>query len=427
MLSRNKLKPELVYYSLNGAGTLARSVIYTIMTIYLVTKVHLDPLQLVLVGTVLEAVYFLSEVATGVVADTYSRRLSVIIGTFLFGAAYLVQGLLPVFGFILLGEAVRSIAEAFVSGATEAWLADEVGEEAVGPILIRSGQINRVVGIGGTVLSVVLASWSLELPILLGGAIFIGLGVFLALCMSEAGFKPAPQAKRSHWQSMTGTFRQGVQVLRASHILIALVFVSAVTGISSEGFDRLWEAHLLTNFTFPTLGGWLKPVAWFGIIGVAENLVSLAVTEFNRRRLEQVSRNPIRTARWLMVFSALTIAAGIAFAWAGNFALVLAVLLLRGVFFSIQWPLYDTWLIQRVQPEVRATVISMLGQANAIGQVAGGPGVGAAGKFGSLRLALVLSALLFAPAPVMYGWVLRRENTEAANIAASEPAAQAAD
>jgi DHA3 family tetracycline resistance protein-like MFS transporter len=423
MLSRNKLKPELVYYSLNGAGTLARSVIYTVMTIYLVTKVHLDPLQLVLVGTVLEAVYFLSEVPTGVVADTYSRRLSVIIGTFMFGAAYLVQGLLPVFAFILLGEAVRSVGEAFVSGATEAWLADEVGEEAVGPILIRSGQINRGVGIAGTILSVVMAGWSLELPILLGGAIFLGLGVFLLLFMGEAGFKPVPQAERSHWQSMTGTFRQGVQVLRASHILIALVFVSAVTGISSEGFDRLWEAHLLTNFTFPALGGWLKPVAWFGIIGVAENLVSLAVTEFNRRRLEGVSRDPIRTARWLMVFSALTIAAGIGFAWAGNFAVVLGILLLRGVFFSIQAPIYDTWLIQHVRPEVRATVISMLGQANAIGQVSGGPGVGAVGKFGSLRLALVLSALLFTPAPVMYGWVLRKETASQAQIHLAEQSA----
>jgi hypothetical protein len=40
----------------------------------------LNPLQLVLVGTVLEATAFLAEIPTGVLADVYSRRWSVIVG-----------------------------------------------------------------------------------------------------------------------------------------------------------------------------------------------------------------------------------------------------------------------------------------------------------------------------------------------------------
>ena len=38
------------------------------------------PLQLVLVGTTLELACFLFEIPTGIVADLYSRRLSVVIG-----------------------------------------------------------------------------------------------------------------------------------------------------------------------------------------------------------------------------------------------------------------------------------------------------------------------------------------------------------
>jgi MFS transporter, DHA3 family, tetracycline resistance protein len=316
--------------------------------------------------------------------------------------------LVPVFLAILAAEMVRAVGEAFLSGATEAWLADEAGEENIGPIFIRSGQISRVVNIAGTLGVVAMASWQLNLPILMAGGLYLALGVFLALFMSERGFKPAPRQERSNWQIMFATFRQGTRVVRTSTILIVVLLISAVWGISSEGYDRLWEAHLLNNITFPVLGD-LQPVVWFGVISIIGSLLSLVVTEANRRRLEQVSRNPARTARWLMVLSALTILTGLGLAWSGNFLLAFTVLMVRGVVGSFSWPLYDAWLIQHIRPEVRATVISMMGQVNAIGQVAGGPGVGAVGKFASIRAALTVSALLYLPAPFLYGWVLRRD------------------
>lgn len=402
-----KLRPDLVYYILNGTMSLASSM-FVVLTVYYVNSVGMDPLQLVLVGTVLEATYFLFEIPTGIVADVYSRRLSVIIGVFILGVAWLLTGLVPVFLAILIAEAVRAVGEAFLSGATEAWLADEVGEENVGTIFIRSGQISRVVHIAGTLAIVALASWRLNLPVLLAGSLYLALGLFLALFMGEHGFKPVPRQERSNWQIMFSTFRQGTRVVRASRILIVVLLISAAWGISSEGYDRLWEAHLLTNFSFPLIGN-LEPVVWFGVISISGSLLSLAVTEANRRRLERVSRNPTRTARWLMVLSALTLLTGIALAWSGNFALAFAVLMARGVVGSFSWPLYDAWLIQHIRPEVRATVISMMGQVNAIGQVAGGPGVGAIGKFASIRLALTVSALLYLPAPFLYGWALRRD------------------
>jgi DHA3 family tetracycline resistance protein-like MFS transporter len=224
--------------------------------------------------------------------------------------------------------------------------------------------------------------------------------------MSEEGFTPVQNRDRNTWQTMFSTFRQGAGVIRASIVLIAVLLVSLSQGISSEGYDRLWEAHLLTNFTFPGLGN-LEPVVWFGVISITGSLLSLVVTETNRRRLELVSQKPQRTARWLMVLSIFTILTGLGLAWSGNFVLAFSVLMARHVVGSITWPLYDAWLIQHIRPEVRATVISMMGQANAIGQVAGGPGVGAVGKFASIRAALTVSALLFIPAPLLYGWLLR--------------------
>jgi DHA3 family tetracycline resistance protein-like MFS transporter len=73
-----------VYLILQGATALFFSMVFTVNLVYQATVVHLDPLQLVLVGTLLESVVFICEVPTGVVADVYSRRLSIIIGTTVF-------------------------------------------------------------------------------------------------------------------------------------------------------------------------------------------------------------------------------------------------------------------------------------------------------------------------------------------------------
>jgi hypothetical protein len=71
------------------------------------------------VGTTLEGCIFLFEVPTGVVADVYSRRLSIIIGFFLIGAGFIVEGSFPVFGAVLLSQVFWGIGYTFTSGATE--------------------------------------------------------------------------------------------------------------------------------------------------------------------------------------------------------------------------------------------------------------------------------------------------------------------
>jgi DHA3 family tetracycline resistance protein-like MFS transporter len=413
-----KWPAEPVYYLLSGGVTLAQASMYTILAVYYVTRVGMNPLQLVLVGTLLETTVLLCEVPTGIVADTFSRRLSVVIGMFVLGAAWLLEGSLPLFAMILLAEVIRGVGETFLSGATDAWLAGEVGEEQVGRIYLRSGQINRLVGLAGIAASVALASIQLNLPVLAGGGLYLALGICLALVMPERGFaRPAADgqrpgldaitsAERTAWQTMSHTFRQGALVVRRSSILLSLFAVSAIAGAASEGFDRLWEAHLLANFTFPSLGA-LKPVVWFGVIEAGSNLFSLATTELFRRRLEVTSRQPAATARVLLVLEVLSAASVIAFGLAGNFPLALAALGIKAALAALSDPLYNAWLIQNTDPQVRATVLSMLSQSNALGQIAGGPGVGLIGTLVSLRAALVTAGALLSPTILVYARVLR--------------------
>jgi MFS transporter, DHA3 family, tetracycline resistance protein len=237
----------------------------------------------VLVGTMLESVAFLAEAPTGLVADVYSRRLSIIIGLFLTGAGFLLEGGVPPFAAILASQVLWGIGSTFTSGATAAWLADEVGERAAASIYLRASRVGQVGALTGTFASVALASVRLNLPIVMGSGAFIGLAVFLALLMPEDGFRPAPATERNSFQKMGYTFSAGTAIIRASPVLLTILGTIIFRGAASEAFDRLWQPHFVQDLAIPPLGQF-KPIVWFGVISAAVSLLSLGATECVRRR-----------------------------------------------------------------------------------------------------------------------------------------------
>jgi len=388
-----------VYLRIEGALNLFSQMAWTVWTVYLVQVAHLDPFQLVLVGSVLEATAFLFEVPTGVVADTFSRRLSVIIGFFLTGAGIALTGATTNFAVILIAQVIAGIGFTFSSGAFQAWIADEVGEEHLPQVFLRATQVIRVGALVGIAASVTLGSIQLYLPLVMGGGLMMALAVYLVFVMPETGFKPAPRGERTTWQAMGHTFREGVAAVRVQPRLLTFLAIAVFLGMTSEGFDRLGDAHLLTNFKFPDLAG-LQPIVWFGVIDAGGMLLGIATAEIARRRLSLHRREVV--VRVLVVFTTLRIISVVGFAFVGNFWLALGFLWSRTVFISLSRPLYDAWLTQSIDSRVRATVLSMSAQADAIGQIAGGPGIGWVGKSVSLRAAIALSGLLLTPVLALY-------------------------
>jgi DHA3 family tetracycline resistance protein-like MFS transporter len=401
-----KLNAYPTYFILAGASAFFFTLVFTVNLIYQVTLVGLNPLQLVLVGTVLEITVFLGEVPTGVLADVYSRRLSIIIGMLLIGAGFLLEGAIPSFTAILLAQLLWGLGATFTSGATEAWLADEVGEAKAGPAYLRGAQMGQLGSLLGIVVSIALASLTqVNIPILVGGGLFLGLALFLIVVMPEQGFTPTPTGDRNSWHSMAQTLRSGVGLVRTSPLLLTILGIGAIYGMFSEGLDRLWTAHLLHNFTLPSLG-WFEPIVWFGIIDGVAMLISILTTELARRRLD-TNHQPSVT-RLLFFINTLLLTSVITFALAGNFTVALLALWLITPLRELNAPLQTAWINQGLDPKIRATIISIRNQADAIGQIAGGPVVGAIGTFGSLRLALTVAGLALSPALLLYTWTIRR-------------------
>ena len=389
-----------LFLFLSGSHAFLFTMMSFIHAIYRVEAAHLNPLQLVLLGTALEVVIFIFEVPTGLVADVYSRRLSVIIGYTIIGLAFVLQGSLPFFLPILLGEMLWGLGWTFISGAEDAWLADEIGEERLGTAYLRASQTGRIGALMGILVSSALGTRDLALPILISGAAYVVLAFFLGLFMPETGFRPTPRGERSSWGQMAATFRDGLGLVRGSRVLTLILVIGLFFGLSSEGLDRLWHAHLLAHFTFPDIGRLQGPVPWFGALGVASLVLGLIVTETIQRRIDV--ENTGRALRAQFALNLVIVVSVVVFGVATRLPVALLAILAIQVFRGANGPLYRAWINKQIEPRVRATVLSMNGQVDAIGQVLGGPGMGWLATAYSTRATMVAVAILLSPVLLLY-------------------------
>jgi predicted MFS family arabinose efflux permease len=194
---------------------------------------------------------------------------------------------------------------------------------------------------------------------------------------------------------MVDTFRAGVSAIRVRPLLLTLILITFFFAAQSESYDRLWTAHLLDNFTLPGFGQ-VSEVVWFGILRLSALAVAFFLIRGVRRRIN--TEDAPAVARGLTVVTVLLIVLFIVFANAQSVWLALFCVLLIGPLRELLSPLRLTLINRGLEPSVRATVISMDGQTDAIGQISGGPILGIVGRELGVRIAMSLGALLLIPA-----------------------------
>ena len=113
--------------------------------------------------------------------------------------------------------------------------------------------------------------------------------------------------------------------------------------------------------------------------------------------------SPLAIGRAMLLITALISLSMIGFAAAPLFLLALGLYLAIHMLRQVAMPLYTTWVNQKLDSGTRATVLSMSSQVDAIGQIAGGPGVGLIAKLVSVTAAITTSGLLLTPALFLIG------------------------
>jgi DHA3 family tetracycline resistance protein-like MFS transporter len=405
----NRLPATTVFY---GLEFFLRMPTWVVMAVYLVRELHLSPLQLVLMGTAMEGAVLLFEVPTGVIADLYSRRLSQIIGYIGMGGTWMAVGLVSAPWLAIVLWACWGVSYTLTSGAYEAWIADEVGARNVGALFLRGKRIGYGGAVAGLALQVAVATISLRAGVVVGGAVTTLCGLACIFVMPETAFRAHPRdAATPRIRELRGLAIAGIRYARAAPLVGLLIAVALFTGMSSEAFDRLKEAHFLRDVGLPPVGH-LSPVVWFGafwLVGMVFGFVALG------RLIPRVERGGIEiVTRFLLDFTFVQLAAMVLFALSRS--TWPAIVGLLGVFFARDMtdPLYTTWLNAQISDSsVRATVLSLSGQANALGQTAGGPVLGVVGNVWGIPAALAAGATALAPAAGLYARAIRQHGSVA--------------
>lgn len=398
-----------VYYLRQAVSSLNSGLIFTSLWTFYYDTLQLTLVQVSIIFIVITVVGTIMEVPTGVIADVYSRRLSVILGGIFIGLCYTSVGLFPFYTVMLIGAFLETVGDACISGALEAWITDEVGAEHVGTIFARSIQISTPMHWVGVLLSIGLAAlFNYQVPILIGGVLWLLLTLVLLATMPETvHFSHTTTTNFSVRQNLSTarqTFLHGLHIIRQNTLVIHLIIIGFFTTALLDMFYRFSRLHFLESFVLPVITlpivGTLKDNLWFGLFEMLQGIFALLGITFLRRATTLQHAKTFTTT--LTIFSAFTFIGLLLFAKTSSLSIAVGGWLLVNVLSDLGRPIMATWLNQIIDAPSRATVLSINSQISMLGMLALSSGVSLIGDFYGVRPALYIATLFMFPIIVLY-------------------------
>lgn len=387
-----------IYYFLTSSRSFCIHIVFTLNAIYYVSQAGLNPLQLVLIGTIMEVAVLLFEIPTGLVADFFGRKKSLVIGTFIIGIAHLLEGSFPTFWAIAVGAALWGIGWTFISGAETAWIADELENNELDHVFLKGARYSSLGSFLGIIVSVLLATvFTVQSAILMAGGTLVLIAIISLLVVPETKFVSIARKDTTSFQQMQLAIKGGIAQIKGNTILVGLAAITLFAGLASEGFDRLWGAHFIEGFGLNDEDA----IYWFGAlfaIAFLLNIVVLKVIEI------YVNGRFTMVLVWL---NSLLVIAMLFFAFSGSYLLAALLYWIIASLREVNYPLISAMTNKQLQSQGRATALSMYGQLDALGQVAGGPLVGMIALYTSIQGGIATSAIL--TIPILYFlWRMRK-------------------
>ena len=361
--------------------------------VYLVVVAELSPTQLVLVAVFQGVTVVVAEVPAGVLADTVGRRLALVVAHVVMGCGMALTGLVTGYPLIIVGQSLWGLGWAISSGADVAWITDELNRPGViDRVLTAQGRYDLLGNPAGVAAFGALAwTTTLATAIVIAGLAMVALGVFVVARWPES--RP-PQANRAgRWNATVSTFRSGLAIARFDHPVALVLAATLVANGGTVGFGRLFERQLL-DLGLPSAPAL---IVWFAAIGVvAASLGAISLYWVETR----IDGRGVANAAYVAA-SGIAATGMVLFAHAPNIAIaIVASLLVSGLGFPTIRVAATILVNRRTASDTRATVHSLLSQAENLGETLCGLLLAGLAARWSRTITLVASALLVAAAGI---------------------------
>lgn len=398
---------QRTYLLLTLLATLSASFIWGVNTLFLLDA-GLSNTQAFSANAFFTAGMVLFEVPTGVVADTWGRRASYMLGAITLLVSTVVYLLMwetsaPFWGWAA-ASAFIGLGFTFFSGAVEAWLVDALNATGftgdLESVFARGQAVAGAAMLTGSVAGGFIAQqWNLGVPYVLR-AIMLGLTLLAAFgLMRDIGFEP----KRG-----TGPIKEMKVILRASidgglrnppvrWLMLAAPFTA---GVSFYAFYAM-QPYLLELYGDETA---------FGVAGLAAAIVAAA--QIGGGLLVPVVRRVFsRRTHALIFFGIVSVAALVLVGLTNSFYVAIAAIVVWAIAFAAAGPMRQAYINGLIPSEQRATVLSFDSLMGSTGGVVTQPALGRAADVWSYSTSYLVGAAIQAAAVPFY-LASRAENAE---------------
>ena len=379
---------QRIYLLLTLGNTLAASFIWGINTLFLLDA-GLSNLEAFAANAFFTAGMVLFEVPTGVVADTWGRRASYLLGTLTLAGSTLLyyfmwQTSAPFWGWAIVSVLI-GLGFTFFSGAVEAWLVDALTfsgyDGELEAVFGRGQMVGGVAMLGGSVAGGVIAQvTSLGVPFLLRvGVLVLMFGVAFAV-MRDVGFTPARghHPLRDMKKVFTASLDHGLRNPPVRWVMLAAPFGAGV---------GIYTFYALQPFLLELWGN----EEAYGVAGLAAAIVAgsqIAGGYLAPRIRSLFHRRTTALILGTVVSTGLLAALG----FTTSFALALFLLVLWGLVFAAEMPIRQAYLNGLIPSEQRATVLSFDSLMGNTGGVVVQPALGKAADVWSYGTSYVIGA-----------------------------------
>jgi DHA3 family tetracycline resistance protein-like MFS transporter len=359
----------------------------TILPVYVLYFRHyqMNLFEIALLAAVFEASILLFEMPTGLVADLYGRRISVIVSAIFSLVSGSVFILFPFLAGFLVAEIVGGLGETLRSGALEAWLVDslkhEGKEERVKSAFAAGTKFKSAGNLLGLILGGYLASLNMRLVWVPFTALFLILSLFLIMKMREeyrSGGKSSEKAK----PGLLGTVRKSIDILKSQRLILALLILFLFSEFAFETISQFWQVHFDENLSVPT--------QYFGWILAAASVLTILLID----KVTALSERFRREVSSLIILESLFLVSLLALALVGSPVLAVILFILLHSFVNFKEPIFLDLYNKRIPSAQRATLLSFQSLVGSTGEVLAGLCIGViAIKFG-LRITFGFGTVL---------------------------------
>lgn len=402
---------QSIYITLILGNTLAASFIWGINTLFLLDA-GLSNLEAFAANAFYTVGVVLFEVPTGVIADTWGRRVSYLLGTVTLAVTtalyYLMWQISAPFWAWAVVSALLGLGFTFFSGAVEAWLVDALHhagyDGSLETVFGRGQMVSGVAMLGGSVAGGVIAQVTdLGVPFLLRAGVLLAMFVVAGLLMRDLGFTPdrsagAARAVRGVWSA---SIEHGLKNPPVRWIMLAAPFVS---GVSFYGFYAM-QPYLLELYGDPDAYS-IAGLAAAAIAGaqVIGGYLAPHVRRLFRKRTTALIGGTVASAAILGLLG-LTEA----------FWVAIVLLVLWALVFAAETPIRQAYLNDMIPSKQRATVLSFDSLVGNTGGIVVQPALGrAADVYGYGTSLAIGGAIQLLAAPFL---VLSRRQGSSADVA----------